>query len=101
MINEPSNEGLVLNKGQIVKEGDDVIYEIQVAESVINCNTLIMLLGIKPFNVKRLHTMGKVSKESNNNHLVPERNERKKRCSVRTAIIIKEEDPFVKIKAGT
>ncbi len=70
-------------------------------ESVIDYNALIMLLGVKPFDVKRLYGMGKVSWERNNNHLVTERNERKLRCLMGTAIIIKEEDLVVRIKAGT
>jgi hypothetical protein len=45
--------------------------------------------------------MSKVSEESNNNNLVIERNERKLRCLVRTTIIIKEEDLFIRIKAST
>jgi len=45
--------------------------------------------------------MDKVSRESNNNNLITERNERKLRYLVRTAIIVKEKDPFVGIKAGT
>jgi hypothetical protein len=45
--------------------------------------------------------MGKVSEESNNNNLVIECNKYKLRCLVRTIIIVKEEDPFVKIKAST
>jgi hypothetical protein len=60
-----------------------------------------MLPGTKSFDVERLHTMGKVSGERNNNDLVTERYKRKLRYSVRITIIDKEEDPFVGIRAGT
>jgi MinD superfamily P-loop ATPase len=90
-----------LNLGQIMKEGDNVIYEIQLTKSVIDCNALVMLLGWKRSDIKRLHIMGKVSKERNNNNLVIERNECKLRCLVRTIVIVKEENLFVRIKAST
>jgi hypothetical protein len=45
--------------------------------------------------------MGKVSGESNNNNLVIEHNERKLRYLMRTIIIAKEEDLFVRIKVST
>jgi len=84
-----------------VKEGGDVIYEIQLVESIINCNILIILLSWKRSDIERLYIMSKVSGKGNNNNLITEYNERKLRCSVSTYIIVKEEDPFVGIKAGT
>jgi hypothetical protein len=60
-----------------------------------------MLPGVKSFDVKRLHAMGQVSEECNNNDLIIERYKCKLKCLVRTTIIDKEEDPFVKIKANT
>ena len=62
---------------------------------------MIILPGIKPFNIERLYGMYKMSWKYNNNHLITECNECKKRYSVISAIIVKEEYPFGEFRAGT
>ena len=60
-MNESSRKGLILNKGQIVEERGDIVYEIQLDKSVINYNALIILPSTKSSNIERLYGMCKVS----------------------------------------
>ena len=84
-----------------MEEGGNVVYKIEVAESVVNCDALVMLPGAKSSDTEQLHGMGKVSWERNDHYLVAVRFQDELRCSMGTYVIVKEESPFRAVRACT